>query len=1614
MPAINVSRTDTFENQRQKINEIGANLFSISQGGSDLSTGNLKLGDGTRGVPSLSFINEASLGIFRPDVGRIGFVSAGKNLFDVTTAGQINYKNLIVQKRVITTSDLEITTPGSGYGPGNYEDIPVLGGTGDGATLDIEVTEFVGSITSTGEGYTGGQYFNVLYTGGIGTGAAGTVNVDGISGDITDEGSLYIPGIYNNVPLTGGTGSSALADIVISGDTVFTGNINSGGSNYTDDVYSDVFLINEPAATYSVTVIPNTGSPPPNNIYQINSVDNPTLTFDKGNTYKFDLSSATLSGHPFALADSGGLQLGIEYYTQIQVGVAGNAGAALYVTVSLDAPTETLQYVCQVHPNMGNTISVQSGTAGNGGNGIQATLEIASGSVTAVTITNPGTGYEIGDTLIVNNGDVQSSLSGGSGFLLTLSGISYTGVVGAVTVSDQGSNYLKDDVLSANDSDLGGGGGSGFQFTVTTNPGQVSIASFDQKGTGYQAGDILSLGGTVSGVTGTTNGVVSGVVTTLGGGTSFTVADSSGIVAGQEVTASLFETGQVDIGTLVQSVSGNTITIDTAPTVTGSAELTFTSTGGTAEVTVANVTGISGGYIVTETSSNGAIGANVTVSSVDPDTNTITLSEDASLAANVTLSFVPPWGSSPTDFFEYTIGSIGAVETAVVNSGGNGYSKLDTLTVDGTNLVQPITRIVTVQDFQELTFVTPPAAGSITVGSTLEYDDGLLATTGGVIDVTIGGGVITSLLVETLGVNTGDDVTRQGNPTTYEIDTATAKSKFYLDGVLTGSTTVYVGSTYLFDTSDSSNGSHNFALSAFDGGANYKVENLASTLTASSTTITVASTAGILPGMAVTATGDGSLSLETTVESVDSGTQITLSVNPSGSGDVDLTFSGVSYTDGTTITSDGLQLKVTANTPSTLYYYCANTGSSHAGMGNGGVITVDPNNPNTFGSGLLLTLTNVADQDVVVLDVLNGRVTAQDIDAETGNIEDLTVNTLLSTKTIDVQQKVTTSEIESASTLKLDSPSLEITGNVAVGNNQLTITNTDGNIVTQGNIRANSGININNILTIVDGEITTTGSNDITMIPALNRIAKVNTSTALVIPIGTTGQRPILPIAQDGAIRFNTETNSYEGYSSTNAQWSSLGGVRDLDGNTTILAEETIGANDNTLWFINDTINTLKVSPNYLEFVNVKKVRSPNVTAPTSTNWAASSPVALGDFLKYQNNIYEVTSVDNPGGINLLAVSGSEPIHTSGDATNGDVTLTWYISAVSPLTFEEISEVKIDPLGFTSLSINNQLRFSGNTMSSITSDILIRPNGSQKVEIDCQSSLVLPVGDNNSKGNPIQGSVRYNTDDSQFEGYNGLQWGGLGGVKDIDQDTLIKAEVGPGTDEDILYFFNAGSNTVRLSATAMTLDTIDTIESTSEVLNLNGEVLGISDLALNIDHSVADTTFIYSTKDKLDIGLSSGLNNDHLFRLTNTGDVIYNLGFTTGTPDNIILLDDELTNVDLNHMRLNTSRLTLTRQSGGAGNATLYNLSTESSGKVLVTAVNTTTGSKEIIEYNVIDDGNDLYYTEINNIKSDVDIITSTFDIDGLNNSRITVTLDSNLGLNDNVEITFVKTITKR
>lgn len=79
-------------------------------------------------------------------------------------------------------------------------------------------------------------------------------------------------------------------------------------------------------------------------------------------------------------------------------------------------------------------------------------------------------------------------------------------------------------------------------------------------------------------------------------------------------------------------------------------------------------------------------------------------------------------------------------------------------------------------------------------------------------------------------------------------------------------------------------------------------------------------------------------------------------------------------------------------------------------------------------------------------------------------------------------------------------------------------------------------------------------------------IMEINSRDAVLIPQGTSVQRPISTHVQKGMIRFNTDTQQFEGYGAGNT-WGSLGGVKSTDQTTYISAELSAGTNDSNLRF---------------------------------------------------------------------------------------------------------------------------------------------------------------------------------------------------------------------------------------------------------------------------------------------------------------------------------------------------------------------------------------------------------------------------------------------------------------
>lgn len=128
----------------------------------------------------------------------------------------------------------------------------------------------------------------------------------------------------------------------------------------------------------------------------------------------------------------------------------------------------------------------------------------------------------------------------------------------------------------------------------------------------------------------------------------------------------------------------------------------------------------------------------------------------------------------------------------------------------------------------------------------------------------------------------------------------------------------------------------------------------------------------------------------------------------------------------------------------------------------------------------------------------------------------------------------------------------------------------------------------------------------------------------------------------------------------------------------------------------------------------------------------------------------------------------------------------------------------------SSANIGN-FTFNGNTIgvSNANGDIILDPDGTGKlsvladnVTITGDGAITIPVGTTAERPTPnAQGMIRYNTTDSTFEGYDGANWGSLGGVKDVDQDTYILAESSAGADNDELDFYTGGTQRMQIGAT---------------------------------------------------------------------------------------------------------------------------------------------------------------------------------------------------------------------
>ena len=213
------------------------------------------------------------------------------------------------------------------------------------------------------------------------------------------------------------------------------------------------------------------------------------------------------------------------------------------------------------------------------------------------------------------------------------------------------------------------------------------------------------------------------------------------------------------------------------------------------------------------------------------------------------------------------------------------------------------------------------------------------------------------------------------------------------------------------------------------------------------------------------------------------------------------------------------------------------------------------------------------------------------------------------------------------------------------------------------------------------------------------------------------------------------------------------------------------------------------------------------------------------------------------------------------------------------------------------------LRLNGNTLSSTDTDgnIVLTPNGDGYVQISGTNALVIPKGTSLQQAPAVSGAIRFNTDLTSFEGYDGTHWASLGGVRSPDTNTYVTA-----LDSGNIDFYSDSTNVV--SATTGGLEIKTTTATTSDGttgalkvaggaaiqgnLFVGGNLYGITDVssdaylaAEGVPSGTGTTGYSFTGDGGYDTGMFSAAdgqlrlysNNDAILQLQGTGTATLNV-----------------------------------------------------------------------------------------------------------------------------------------
>lgn len=351
-------------------------------------------------IISIAIINPGSG--YQPSVATVKIVSSFNSALAYPTGA--GFMANVVTNNVGTVTSVIVTNTGSGYAdlpptlvitdPGTGAVTKVTLGTGLTATSVASI-----AVLNSGSGYTSaatGQVINPSTDAGVS--ATGTPIIT--AGSIVGVSSLMGGGVYASTPTITfsnaiGTGTGATATVVVSAGVVTSIALNSGGTGYTNGTYTGVKFTNAigagTGATVNMTVVGGivtsvtlatggTGYSSGTSILTLGTIV-PGAGYTNGSYSAVPLIGGTGTGATANIVVAGGTVTSVSIVNRgVGYTLADNLSATLPAGSGFIIPVSQVAYIGVPFATLFNTLA--TGTA-----------NMTAGSVSSVTITNGGSGY---------------------------------------------------------------------------------------------------------------------------------------------------------------------------------------------------------------------------------------------------------------------------------------------------------------------------------------------------------------------------------------------------------------------------------------------------------------------------------------------------------------------------------------------------------------------------------------------------------------------------------------------------------------------------------------------------------------------------------------------------------------------------------------------------------------------------------------------------------------------------------------------------------------------------------------------------------------------------------------------------------------------------------------------------------------------------------------------------------------------------------------------------------------------------------------------------------------------------------------------------------------------